>query len=161
MAYQSIHPCLDLKTFPKFSPLTVSFCRQKKIINLGPVTCTIKFWWCGKKWAWRSRFISDTVLQILVVWVTISVWPFSVSQHHLLYSSIPQEESQHVLLGMVQHFVSHVRQRQFFCFVRPKQGSKDLINSSFGGLAWQHSAPCILTRKAKYLSLHNDLKWWL
>jgi hypothetical protein len=86
---------------------------------------------CGKKWPWRSRFASDTLFQILVVWVTISVWPFSVSQHHLLYSSIPQEESQHVQLGMVQHFMNHVRQRLFFCFVRPKQGSEDLINSSF------------------------------
>ncbi len=109
---------------------------------------------CGKNWAWHSRFTSDTLFQILVLWVTISVWPFSASQHHLLYSSIPQEESQHVLLGMVQHFMSHVRQQQSFCLFRPQQGSEDLINSSFGGFVLQHSAPCILVHKAKYLSLH-------
>jgi hypothetical protein len=28
----------------------------------------------------------DTLFQILVWWVTISDWPFSVSRHHLLYS---------------------------------------------------------------------------
>jgi len=30
---------------------------------------------------------SNNLFQILVEWVTISAWPFSVSQHHLLYSS--------------------------------------------------------------------------
>ena len=34
-------------------------------------------------------------------------------------------------------------------------GAKDLLISSFRGLAPQHSAPCILAHKAKYLSLHN------
>ena len=67
---------------------------------------------------------SNTLFQILVIWVTILVWPFSVSQHHLLYSSIHQEMPQHVLLGMVQNFMSHVRQQQFFCFVSSKWGSK-------------------------------------
>ncbi len=38
-----------------------------------------------------------------------------------------------------------------------KQGNEDLINASFGGLGMQHSAPCILTGKAKYLLLHNIL----
>jgi len=48
---------------------------------------------------------------------------------------------------MVQHFMSHVRQQQFLLFCQTKTG--------FGGLAPQHSALCILARKAKYLSLHS------
>jgi len=67
---------------------------------------------------------SNTSFQILVEWVTISVWPFSVSRHHLLYSSIPQEVPQHYLLGMLQHFMTHATKQQFFCFVSSKQGSE-------------------------------------
>ncbi len=37
------------------------------------------------------------------------------------------------------------------------RGARDLIISSFWGLALQHWVPCILTLKAKYLSLHRYL----
>ncbi len=51
------------------------------------------------------------------------------------------------MLGNSNSFVSSEQNR----------GAKDLIISSFGGLAAQHSAPCILACKAKYLSLDNRI----
>ncbi len=66
----------------------------------------------------------DTSNALLVEWVTISVWPFSVSRHHLLYYSKPKKVPQHCPLGMVQHFMIHATKQQCFCFISSKWGSK-------------------------------------
>ncbi len=71
-----------------------------------------------------QKILSNALFRILVEWVTISTWPFSVSRHHLLYSSIPQEVPQHYPLGMVQHFMNPTTKEQFFCFVSSKWGSE-------------------------------------
>ncbi len=92
---------------------------------------------CYQMWKETSLaqlILQNTLFQILVKWVTISVWSFSVSRHHLLYSSIPQEVPQHYPLSMVQHFMNHDMKQQFFCFVSSKRGSERPYQFWFWGL---------------------------
>ncbi len=102
---------------------------------------------CGKKPLWPNSYFKTLYFRYLVEWVTISVWPFSISRHHLLYSSISQEVPQHGPLGMVQHFINCAAKQQFFCFAISKWESKRSYNFWF----WELVLPTLSTTRTSPL----------
>ncbi len=87
--------------------------------------------------------------------------PFSVSRHHLLYSSIPQEVPLHFPLNMVQHFMNHATKQQFFCFIRSKQGSKRSYHFWFSRVgATTLSTVCTPVRQNTYRSSCFSFLMW-
>jgi len=104
---------------------------------------SINFWHYVVRDLFGAVDTSNALFRILIGWVTILVWPFSVSRHHLLYSSIPQEVPRHCPLGMVQHFMIHATKQQFFCFISSKWGDQKILSFLvFVGWRYQHWIQC-------------------
>ena len=102
--------------------------------------------------------VVNTLFQILVCWVTISDWPFSVSRHNLLYSKMPRECPSIFNAESDVTLPDSCLDTTFFVPSVQNRCGGDGIISCFQELVLLTSVQRASARSAKSQSFHNNAK---